>query len=352
MAALEPDELRRLLCRLGDHIRDEIVRVRGARTTSAGREQLAAVAGATAADTMYEIDRVSDRALLSWFASAWPIDEPVELVTEGLDHAVVIPEDTDPTDIRWTCIVDPVDGTRGLMYDKRSAWVLAAVAPYKATGARLGEVVAAAMTEIPVVKQWGADQVSGVRGCGRAGLVAERTDIFTGARASLEIRPSEALDLEHGWASFARFFPTGKALMAAFEERLWSALYDHGRRTDVAIFDDQYLATGGQFHELLAGHDRMLGDLRPLAAAELGMPTAMACHPYDCCVAMLLEEAGCVVTTPWGSPLDVPLDILTPVSWVAYANPQLAAQVQPVVYRLLEEMFPSTIPTPRSSAAR
>ena len=29
----------------------------------------------------------------------------------------------------WTVIVDSIDGTRGLMYDKRSAWCLAAVAP-------------------------------------------------------------------------------------------------------------------------------------------------------------------------------------------------------------------------------
>ena len=340
MAALVPDDIRRLLCRLGDHIRDEILRARATVSTGEDRLDFAAVVGATAADTMYQVDRISDQALLSWFASEWPTHEPVELVTEGLDQVVVVPEGTDPDHIRWTCIVDPVDGTRGLMYDKRSAWVLAAVAPHSVIGARLGDVVAAAMTEVPVVKQWGSDQVSGVRGCGRAGLVAERIDVFTGSRSRLELCPSTATNLEHGWASFARFFPTGKTLMAAFEERLWTALYDHGRRSDVAIFDDQYLATGGQFYELLAGHDRMLGDLRPLAAVELGTPTAMACHPYDCCTAMLLTEAGCVVTTPWGAPLDVPLDTLTPVSWIGYANEALAAQVQPIVTRLLEEMFP------------
>lgn len=339
MSGVTLDDIRRLLCALGDHIRDEVVRSRGI--------DFASIVGTNAADTLYGVDRISDRALLSWFAAEWPIDEPVELVTEGLDRPVVVPEGTAPELIRWTCIVDPVDGTRGLMYDKRSAWVLAAVTPYSGAGARLGDVVVAAMTEIPVVKQWGSDQVSGVRGCERDGLVAERIDVFTGTRSPLEIRPSTATDLEHGWASFARFFPTGKALLAEFEERLWAELYDHRRRDDVAIFDDQYLATGGQFFELLAGHDRLLGDLRPLAARELGTPTAMACHPYDCCTAMLLEEAGCVVTSPWGTPLDVPLDTQTPVAWIGYANRQLAAQVQPVVDRLLLEMFPST-PRPRS----
>ena len=40
---------------------------------------------------------------------------------------------------------------------------------------------------------------------------------------------------------------------------------------------------------------------------------------------MLLEEAGGVVTDPWGEPLDAPLDTTSPVAWVGYANPALAA---------------------------
>ena len=35
---------------------------------------------------------------------------------------------------------------------------------------------------------------------------------------------------------------------------------------------------------------------------------------------MLLEEAGGVVTDPWGAPLDAPLDTTSPVAWVGYAN--------------------------------
>jgi hypothetical protein len=199
------------------------------------------------------------------------------------------------------------------------------------------------------VKQTLADQISGVRGRGRAGLVAERIDLGGGdghlrpaaARRPLDLRPSTATDLEHGWASFARFFPQGKAMIAAFEERLWAELYGHGERRDVAIFDDQYLCTGGQVHELLAGRDRMIGDVRPLAFAELGWSAALACHPYDCCTAFLLEEAGGVVVTPWGDPLDAPLDTTTPVAWVGYANADLAARVQPVVSRLAAVCFPS-----------
>ena len=349
---LDHDDLRRLLCRLGDHLRDEVVRARDQGAT------VAAVAGSTVADTIYEVDRITDEALLAWFEAEWPADDPVHLVSEGLDEAVVVPTrgaaPGDAAPPRWTCIVDPVDGTRGLMYDKRSAWVLAAVAPSAAAlggrESRLGDLVVAAMTEVPTAKQTLADQISGVRGCGPGGLVAERVDLRDGTRRPLALRPSAATDLEHGWASFARFFPQGKALVAGFEERLWAELYDHGRRRDVAIFDDQYLCTGGQLHELLAGHDRMIGDVRPLAFAELGWSSALACHPYDCCTALLLEEAGGVVVTPWGDALDAPLDTTSPVAWVGYANAALAERVQPVVERLVAECFPAATTARRDRA--
>jgi hypothetical protein len=234
-------------------------------------------------------------------------------------------------------IVDTIDGTRELMVDKRSAWVLAAVAP---PGGSLRDVVAAAMTEIPVTKQWASDQLSACRG---GGVVAERLDVRSGARESLAVRPSTAATLEHGWASFAKFFPPGKALVAAFEERLWREL--HGTLPpDLAIFDDQYLSTGGQLAELVLGRDRMLGDVRPLAFAQLGIRSALACHPYDVCTALVLEEAGGVITDPWGGPLDVPLDTTSAVAWVGYANARLAERIGPAVRAAALATFPIARP--------
>ena len=64
----------------------------------------------------------------------------------------------------------------------------------------------------------------------------------------------------------------------------------------------------------------------------------LACHPYDVCTAMLLEEVGGVVTDPWGNPLVVPLDNVTPVAWVGYANATLAAQIGPVLAELVEDL--------------
>ena len=62
----------------------------------------------------------------------------------------------------------------------------------------------------------------------------------------------------------AKFFPEGRALTAQIEEQLWDELIGLGRDASPTIFDDQYICSGGSFYELLAGHDRMIGDLRPL----------------------------------------------------------------------------------------
>jgi hypothetical protein len=287
-------------------VRDLVVGARGM--------DMAAIEGRTSADTIYAIDRVADDTLVVWFEANWP---GVELVSEGLDEPVVIGRDP-----QWTVIVDSIDGTRGLMYDKRAAWCLAAVAPL---GGTLRDVVSAAMTELPTSKQGLADQLSATRG---GGLIAERVDLRDGSRTPLPVHPSIATDLEHGFAAVSKFFVPGKVALAELETALFTLL---GSRD---VFDDEYISSGGQLHELIAGHDRFVADLRPLAD-----PDAFACHPYDICTAMLLQEAGGVVEAPGGEPLDAPLDTTSPVAWMGYANPALADQVRPLQKRLMEEHF-------------
>lgn len=330
------ETLRHLLVDLERHLLTTLLAGRAADPSA----DLAAVSGRTVADTIYAIDRITDDALVAWFERSWPVAETgtVELVAESLDEPVVIGAGA-PS---WTCIVDTIDGTRGLMYDKRSAWILAAVAP---AGATLAGVVAAAMTEVPTTKQWASDRYSAVRG---GGVEGSRTNVLDGGggEVALAPRPSQAHDLDHGWSSFARFFPQGKALVARFEERVWELVTGSTPvASDLAVFDDQYLSTGGQFAELLAGHDRVLGDVRPLAFTTLGLDAALSCHPYDACCSLVLEEAGCVVLDPWGRPLDVPLDTTTPVAWVGFANQALAELVLPAVTAAASEVFSTARPS-------
>jgi fructose-1,6-bisphosphatase/inositol monophosphatase family enzyme len=328
-------QVRRLLCRLESTIRDTLLAARATRAADFAR-----VASVTAADTIYQVDRISEEAILAWFEAHWPSRWPVELVMEGLEgEAVTFPRGTPVARTEFKCILDPIDGTRCLMYDKRSAWVLAGLAPQRGQKTHLGDVMVAAMTELPTSKQWAADQISGVRGCGPRGLVAERVNVRHGTTCRLTVRPSQATDFRHGFASLARFFPEGKGLLAQFEEAFWDALGGRGKGASPLVFDDQYSSTGGQIYELLVGHDRMLGDLRPLAFRRLGLDSALVCHPYDICTSLLLQEAGGVVETPEGTRLRTPLDTTSAVAWLGFANPALARLARPVLRPLLKEYF-------------
>src|SRR5207237_1302579 len=138
------------------------------------------------------IDRLSEHAILDWFARHWPRSWPVEIVMEGLEGAVLtFPAGTAAEHTALKCILDPIDGTRNIMHDKRSAWILAALAPQRGPQTNLLDIVVAAMTEIPTTKQWRADQLSAVRG---RGVKAEAVDVISGKRTKLKVAPSAARD--------------------------------------------------------------------------------------------------------------------------------------------------------------
>jgi len=192
------------------------------------------------------------------------------------------------------------------------------------------------MTEIPLTKQWRADQISAIEG---RGIVAEALNVLDGSRAPLELRPSRATDFRHGFASLAKFFPEGRTLTAQIEERVWDELIGLGATKSPTIFDDQYISTGGAFYELLAGHDRFVGDLRPLVHRVLDLDSTLVCHPYDVAAALILTEAGIVYEDPDGHFPDAPLDTTSPVAWLAFANETLASKLRPVLRSTLDTML-------------
>ncbi len=327
------ERARRLLCQLQDAIREGVC---GARRQGAAK--LRRVATVTAADTIYVVDRISERVVLAWLEQHWPRNWPVELVMEGIEgeEVVTFPHGTPVAQTQWKLILDPIDGTRGLMYDKRSAWSLAGLAPQRGTKTTLADIQVAAMTELPASKAGAVDQLSAVRG---AGVRATRLVLHSGRRQTLRPIPSTAKDVTHGFASFAKFLPEGKAWLAEREEALWQRLGWSGVRGGQPIFDDQYISTGGQLYELVTGHDRFVADLRPIAYERLGLGATapLACHPYDICTALIAQEAGCVVVAPDGRPLRAPLDTTTPVAWVGYANAALARRIGPALRRVLQD---------------
>ena len=66
------------------------------------------------------------------------------------------------------------------------------------------------------------------------------------------------------------------------------------------MFEDQYISSGGQLYELMAGHDRFVADLRPLFERRRAGGAALCCHPYDLCTELIARELGVLVTDEQG----------------------------------------------------
>src|SRR5216117_1199067 len=290
-------------------------------------EQLAAIAG-DEGDTIYAVDRVGEDALVRGLAQL-AHREPLCLIAEGiLGGSLVLPHGASEGDCRWRLLVDPLDGTRGLMYQKRSAWVLTGVAPNRGPATRLSDIVLAVQTEIPPLKQHLSDQLWAFRG---KGMQARRHNRMLGATESLTLRRSQAATIAHGFATIVRFFPGARETLAAIDDEVVQALVKPEPRR-AACFEDQYASTGGELYELMAGHDRFIADLRPLVKSA---SPPLCCHPYDLCTALIACEAGVIITDPSGAAVDAPFDLTTDVAWVGYANEKLRSSIEPVLQAAL-----------------
>lgn len=268
-------------------------------------------------DTIYAIDRVAEEALVRGLRKL-PKAESICVIAEGLGAR--------ETDCRWRMLVDPIDGTRGLMYQKRSAWILTGVASNSGAATPLSDVELAVQTEIPLVKQHLCDQLWAIRG---KGAQARRWNRLTRRHERITLRRSAARSVEHGFATIARFFPGARELLGAIDDEVMRALIDPepGR---AACFEDQYACTGGQLYELMAGHDRFVADVRPLVD-----PGGLCCHPYDLCTELIAREAGVIITDPAGESVASPMDLTTDVAWVGYANQALRRSIEPVLQGVL-----------------
>jgi hypothetical protein len=309
-------------------IREDVVRA--CEEAAVGR--LSGVATEAEGDTIYAIDRVAEHELVAAIGGtiATP-EEPVLLVAEGLDGEVVVPDGSDRKTARWVIIVDPIDGTRGVMYQKRPAWILTGVArgPGPCT---LADIELAVQTEIPLVKQHLSEELWAVRGRGAA---AVRVNRFTAEIVPLILHPSAATTLAHGFAMISRFFPGSRAELAAIDDEVMEAVMGPPKPGKAQSFEDQYISSGGQLYELMAGHDRFVADLRPLLERRRAGGAALCCHPYDLCTELIARELGVLVTDEHGLPLHAPLDVASDVGWIGYANRDLKALIEPHLRRAL-----------------
>ncbi len=301
-------------------------------------------------DTIFWIDRKVDAAILPEVA-AWPdYLLPLELVMEGLGQSGRQRVGPPSGPLKHRLMIDPIDGTRNIMFDKRSAWFLAALAPtHRADGAAttLRDAIAAVMVELPVSKAGFADSFVMHREAGDRPVLTATRQRLEGSNDQVRLTPSpsSADNLLDGFAHVTNYFPGIKLLAADLMETIADRMGcfnagDGSRRC--RIFDDQYISTGGQMIELMIGHDRMCLDIRPLlariAARQTGRPYAVhACHPYDLSGFPAAAAAGVVLTDGFGRPLDAPFDVHADMHWCGYANRSLFEKINPIVQQWLAD---------------
>ncbi len=284
-------------------------------------------------DTIFQIDVDAEEILIE-YCETWGRTEPFLLVAEGLATAPGRFFGAPGAEPAFTLIVDPIDGTRGLMFDKRSAWCLTAIA--SAETPTLADIEIAVMGELPTTRMAIVDRLW-VEGDGPA--MRRRKNLYTGENLDLPVRPSTATDLRHGFATVCNFFQGGKEITARIDEAIMDRALGGWRADKAELYSDQYISSGGQLAELMLGRDRFVLDVRPLVHQALGFDSTLCSRPYDLCTAKIAISAGCVVTAPDGSALDAPLDTMTNVAFVGYANQTLADQLQPIVSDVLREIL-------------
>jgi fructose-1,6-bisphosphatase/inositol monophosphatase family enzyme len=299
-------------------------------------EAISAVVSEAEGDTIYAVDRVSEELLVDFFAREIAPFAPLVLIAEGLSGGkIVLPRGASESEAVWRIIVDPIDGTRGLMYQKRSAWILTGVAPNRGPETCLSDITLALQTEIPLIKQHLSDVAWAVKG---GGARAERYNRLTGESVALPLRPSNAPTIAHGYAQVARFFPGLREELAAIDEEIVREALGPVQAGKAHCFEDQYACTGGQLYALMSGQDRFTADIRPLLEnlwRERGLALGICCHPYDLCAELIAREAGVIVTGADGAPVRARLAVEPDVAWVGYANPHIQQQTEPLLQATL-----------------
>lgn len=304
----------------------------------AGTQSLAETVAEEGGDRIYAIDREVE-PLLEKEIEAWPDDcFPLMLIAEGLgeDGKRVFGDAQKP--LRYRVIVDPIDGTRMLMYDKRSAWFLAGVAEDRGEETTLAGTFASVLVELPTSRQnltdvFLATRRDATRGF-RVEVGSEPARLETGVEFA--VRPSTAGNLQDGFVTVSSFFPGTRRLAAELAEAI-------AERTGMLspipnLFDDQYVSTGGQMVQLMTGRDRCVIELRPEWNDRLGLAGAdrfIEPHPYDLAGLLALQQSGVLVTDGRGEPVNARLDVSTGVGWCGYANEQVRDLVAPVVREFL-----------------
>ena len=293
-------------------------------------DDLSAVTGKQAGDVIYAVDRLSEQVLVDRFA-ALAENWPCLLVAEGLgvNGRRMLPVGTPERKAEIVALVDPIDGTRGLMYQKRPAWILTGIAPYRGGGETLADIHLAVQTEIPLVKQHLTDTLWAVAG---AGARAERFDTVGGhARAAGVAAVAGDDDRARLRRPRRSSSPGTRAELAAIDDAVVRPGARRRRRRRRSAGVRRRVPVVGRPALRARRRPRSLdGGPAPSPAARpsrRGRAPVFCAHPYDLSCELIAREAGVIVTDPRGAPLSAPLDVTSDVAWIGFANAELARSV-------------------------
>ncbi|GJM21826.1 MAG: hypothetical protein DHS20C15_17410 [Planctomycetota bacterium] len=298
----------------------------------AGRPELAnAPTQWGAGDLGYRLDEVAEAALDD-FGTRVGARHPLVLVAEGPGVRRYGASASGPP---LRAIIDPVDGTRSLMHELRSAWALTGVAPDRGADTHLSDLEVCVQTELPVstagryrVLSWQLDDPA----------QHALHDVSTGAALQQgELRVSPELPLDNGYLCFTRYLPVERSLVAALEHDVLDALIAAHDLSPRLLYDDNYLCSAGQLFLVSTGRYRLLADLRGWLRATRGLPNFTA-KPYDLACLPIYRAAGVPVLDAQAQPLDAPLDTETPLDVLAFGNERLREVFEPLVFAAMQRL--------------
>lgn len=232
-------------------------------------------------------------------------------------------------------VFDPIDGTRNLMADLRSAWTVVAFAPPGAHAPRMSDCTGGIVSELPgtlagafrrIVSDGRVTTLERLALDGRALAAPRRLVVDGDARA------------DHGYFPFFRYQPAQRPAVARLEAAFAARLVQHEGADARSLYDDQYISSAGQLVQLALGRYRLLVDARALVAERLGIagPTS---KPYDLAGALMCARAaGVRVRALAGGELDFPLDATTPVGFAAFVNEPTRARLEPHWHAAMKEL--------------
>jgi len=299
-----------------------------------------------AGDVTFGLDEAAERVLSAWLDER-AREGPLSLMTEdagwrhrgpgpGPGDRSGPPRDLDGFDHGGPRIaIDPIDGTRNLMADLRSAWTVISFCGPGPAQPRLADVDLGLVAEIPDSRaaRWRALVAARGAGC----------RLRTGDLSTDELLDEERLEADdddradHAYFPFFSYMHDLRPPLAALQAGFFARLARHEGADVRSCYDDQYISNAGQLFLLARGTYRLIVDARQWAAERAGHPTVTS-KPYDLAGAVLCaREAGCVVTSIEGDELDFPLDTSTPVGFVGFANRASHERMWPHLQRALAE---------------